>query len=1174
MATLEVHDGRGRVERVTITRDQPVMFGSSPMCEIVMTGGGILPFHGRVRWKGVDSRFKVDASPEAQYVLVNGHKMASSSFKQGDEVEVGTYRIFMINDSEPAPTTVPPQRDDVTRVQPPPFIAPPAAGAVIRRGSWRESRGEDGPPAEADPRDDDPTRGRRDRKRARDKASAAATAVAPEPKTGWAALLRKFSPRGYAPGQEEVYSSPLVFGLFVTFCALVLVGVSLYGIITRTAASRLYNQAVENLEDGDYRNAIKRFDEFLKANPEDPRAGKARVHRAMADVRQYTSAAGASWSLALEAEKAMVETAGREEAFRDSSPELDEIVLKTGESLADRAKSTADPKVLTQVDEAVALHNKLAGKSAPALLSKSRIPEKLESARAAVRKAGVRRGAFAAMDAALKEGSSKKVYEARDALTAQYADQAGDRELVKRMTSANDLIRKAVTVDTSGRPAESEPHPLPFGPPTTLVLRVLGTGQTTLPAPPKPGPLVFARADGVAYGLDAATGTPLWQAPVGLASPFPPVPVPGGSTVLAFDVRHDELVLLDARTGKFVWRQEIGEPLADPPLLLGNQVIQATPGGKLLLIDLPTGSLRATVNLGLPLARTPVCDESGQALYVAAEQDCLFVLTRDPLECVGVEYLGHAPGSIACPPARLGRYLVVAENHELNEGRWQVFVLSEDGVKLTHVQDVPVLGWTWGTPATAASVIWAAGDRGGVAAYAVGAYGAKDPFRLIARIPPDADPSGPAFALARSERELWVGSGRSGRYELNPEGQTVEARWTLAGAGPALAPPQLAAGLLVLSQQNVDGPGLALWGVEPVSGNVKWRTVLGAPWPSPPSPAADGRGLDALGADGHTLSLTRDSLAKGGFVTSPIPRPGGFRLPTRSGARVDGEGWTAIVPGRGAGKILVREGQGEFKEVGLPAPLGAKPVAWGRDLFVPGADGRAYLIDPLTGESRAEPFVPPFDRNRRTRWLAPTPVGGEAVVMVDDSGKVRRLVRLNDPRPRLSVSAETSLGKGVVTDPASTKGAVVVVTGDGRARALAAADLSPLGAWTLDAPLALPPSAVAGRCFLADTTGGVLAVGEDGQRLWSVKLPGASSAVAEPPAVRGETVWLLARDGSLHARSLADGSPVARTDLGVLPADGPVACGADLVVPVGPGTLRLLTVAETPAPAESPAGRP
>jgi len=54
---------------------------------------------------------------------------------------------------------------------------------------------------------------------------------------------------------------------------------------------------------------------------------------------------------------------------------------------------------------------------------------------------------------------------------------------------------------------------------------------------------------------------------------------------------------------------------------MGNQLIQATPGGRVYLIDLPTGELRGSCRLGMPLARTPVSDESGQFLYVLADKE-------------------------------------------------------------------------------------------------------------------------------------------------------------------------------------------------------------------------------------------------------------------------------------------------------------------------------------------------------------------------------------------------------------------------------------------------------------------------------------------------------------------------------------------------------------------------
>ena len=45
MATLEIHDDRGKVQRVAVSRDHPALFGSSPECDIVLNAPGILPVY-------------------------------------------------------------------------------------------------------------------------------------------------------------------------------------------------------------------------------------------------------------------------------------------------------------------------------------------------------------------------------------------------------------------------------------------------------------------------------------------------------------------------------------------------------------------------------------------------------------------------------------------------------------------------------------------------------------------------------------------------------------------------------------------------------------------------------------------------------------------------------------------------------------------------------------------------------------------------------------------------------------------------------------------------------------------------------------------------------------------------------------------------------------------------
>ena len=1154
MATLEVHDGPGRVRRVSVSRDQTILFGSSPKCDLVLADPDVLPFHGRLRWKR--DRFKVDASPEAEYLEVNGRRMASSSFRQGDEIQVGPCRIFLISAEDDPSEKVRRPRDDKTRIEPPPFLKNPKedrpqAEATVVQPPPLPRRGRT-PPLEddawADALEDDPPFIPRNEPAARRDVRA---------ERGWGGLIRALKGRDLPPGQERILSSPMVVGLVVALLFLSLASVSLWGIIQRTIASRIYNQAVENLNDGDYRNAIRGFDEFLARNDQDPRAGKARVLSALANVRQFTASAGASWTNALEAERSMVRSVSREPSYRDSSTELAELVLKTAEGLSDRARSLASAEALAEAESALALHARVAGKAAEAFLSRSRVPGKLAEARAAVRKATVRARSLADMDAALRAGSSADVYAARDALIAQYGDLAEDRVLLEKMTAANDLIRRSVVVDTSRRPAETEANVDPFGPTTSLVLRSAPHPSATPTATADTSPsLVFALAEGFANGLDGASGKPLWQVPVGLSSPFPPRPIPGGTTVLAFDARSDELIRLDARTGTLVWRQPLGEPVSDPPLVLGNQVLQATPAGKLLSIDLNSGELRATVNLGMPLARPPVSDEAGQFLYLIADHDCLFILARDPLACVAVAYLGHASGSVACPPARLGRFLVIAENHQVGDSRWHVFVIDEDGTRVRPVQRAAVSGWTWSTPASSGPVLWATGDKGSAAAYAIGTYEAKVPFQLLARTNAEPSASGPSYAIARSEREVWIASGRSTRLELDPEHGKIQPAWTLGEAGPPLAPPQIAGDLLVLTQQYNDGAGVALWGVEPRSGTVRWRTILGADWRVPLASAPGGDALMTLTEDGRSLSLDRERVRSGGFVEVALPKPGDVRIPPGPLARLTSDGLSVLVPGTRSDHLLVGHDPEDPGRVVLPGPIGATPLFWGTDLLVPGIDGRVDLVDPRTGNPRAEPLLASYDRAHPIHWRAPVRLDGDAVALADDAGRVRRLVRSPGGSTRLVVSAEVSLGNDVRSDPISTGNAVILVTVDGRIRALAARDLSPVGAWPLASPLATPPAIVAGRAFLSDEDCNVHAFASDGRRLWSLTL--RDGPAFGPPVALGDSVWFLSRNGSLQRHALDDGAPLDRIDLDILPAGNLQVLDSQIVVPVGLGTLRTL----------------
>jgi len=1162
MATLEIHDAEARVRFVDLDRDHPVLFGSGAACDIVLSGAGVLPVHGRVRWRG--RKFKIDASPDAEFLEINGRKIVSASLRQGDEIRVGPCRLFVLRLEAPAhggrqdrgkrrPKAV--EADEPTQIlQGPPKGRDAASATATRRPALFEKDDllaaldlDDGPEAAAEGPPIAPAGpGRR-----------ASGPKEPGAVARLIARLRGSLEDEAAPGREKVAASPTVLMLAGLLVVLVAMGFWLNAIILRTIATRTYDRAVQLLEDGDNATAIREFDSFLARNPEDRRSDKARTLRALANVRQYIAVSGATWSRALEAAGEMVDSVGDLAAYRDEKSELGDLTIRIGEGLADRARRNVDARSLAEAEAAVKLHARIAGESAPAFLTKSRLPGLIDEARAAIRKAETRASALAAMDQALGRGSAAAVYQARDDLVLAYADLSKDAQVVDRMVKANDLMRQAAKVDPSRRPAETSERPEPLGPATALVER---SRLDPLPAPLPAETIVYALADGAAYAIEGSTGAPLWRVAVGLDAPSSPSAVPGDATALLFDARHHELQRRDARTGRLVWRQEVGESVDSAPLVIGQQVYQTSPGGRLLVLDLDSGELVAALDLGFPITRTPVVDESGRFLYVMGKRDCLFTISRDPLACVDVQYLGHADGSILCPPARLGRFLVVAENDRIADGRWRVFRLDEDGAKPHAVQSLDVAGWTWGTPPTSGSSIWSIGDRGGIEVFAAGDYSSPNPLRSLARLAPDAEEPGPTFGLAATEREVWIASRRAGRYDLDAEAGRLASRFMLGDLGPPAAPVQVLGRRIVLSFQSQSG-GVSLLGLDPSSGKADWETVVGGGWPIRPVASAGDASLVGVDRSGRRFEVSRADLDRGGFVTTRLPRPGDPRTPNAVLQQVEREGRavTVLAPQNGGTEVWAESAasSGSWDRASLPSPAAAVPIPWAGSLFVPAEDGRAYLLDPATGRPEAEPFVPRFERDRSGRWLVPAPLDNGSVILADDSGRVRRLGLEGKPSRRIVIEAEATLDVAIESDPACTRNAVILATADGSIRSLAARDLSPVGAWKLDAPLLGPPVAVGDQVVALDRSGGVTLFGPDGRREWTASL---GAPAVGPPLIRDAFLWVLDRNRRAHGLNLQDGREAEVLELGVQPVGGPVSLGPDLLVPSGLGVFEPLKV--------------
>ncbi len=1165
MAIIEIRDAKGKTERLTITREKPFLFGTNSHCEIVLPGPGVFPIHGRIRWK--NEHFKVQASPEAGQIEVNGKLAEAKTFKTGDELRVGSTRIVLIDDSEDDAEISRKESggradgvDWMTEIESArPAEQPVAASRKAKKSANPVDAEYDRVVAEA-----------MARRIEREKAKKEEQQKTHEPILK--KIARMLASADQKPGEERILTSPLVVGLAATLTFLLIIGVSLWFVSQRNAANSAYLQAVDGLDHGDYRNAILRFEDFMKRFPKDKRTSDAKVFRELANVRQFLSTPGPSLTNGVTAAREMLNKVSGETKFRDVRFELAELVLKASEGLADRAKSTTNPKDLDETRAAIELHNEIVADKdkAEVLVKKSRFLDKLAEAQAAVTRAATRTAALAEMDAGLEKSSSARVYTARDALIAAYPDLMNDRAVVDKLTKANELIRKNVKFDESTKPGIHEPAPDPLGPAASIAFRA---GPDSTRSTGSSDPLVYAYADGFVYGVDGLNGAPLWQTAIGPDSPFAPRAIAGEEpSLVVFDASRSELVRLNGRDGKTIWRRPIDRDqiVEDPPLVLGNQLYQGTVQGNIYVVGLATGALEGTLSLGRRITRTPVADEAGQFLYVTADEANLFILTRDPLSCVAVEYVGHRAGSIPCSPARLGRYLIIVENFDIDQTSWQVYLIDEQGGKIRPVQKLKAKGWTWQTPPWAGSVIWSVTDRGEATVYSVGSYDDKTPLKPIAQVAAEADDMGPTFALARNEHELWRSSSRSTGFEVNGERGSVTAVWNLGEPGPAVAPIQIAEQLAVFTHEAPRQSGTALWGVDPQSGRARWRTFVGVPWPLEPM-RVDDSGMMTLGIDGRPAPIRPELLSKGGFVELPIPASGTFRLPSGKLSRLQVGKIAVILPAPDAAHILIQTGsEQKYQSIDLPAPLSAKPFVWGDSLLVACQDGRVYLIDPATGVSRAEPYVEPFDRTKTVRWFSPVRVADDSVVIPEESGIIRRLTLVDKPQPRLVSTGEAKLGSPIVADAAVAGNIVVAATADGKIRTLLTRDLSPAGAWALEARAAGGPYAAGDMAYVYDAQSRVHAIFSDGRRAWTTT-PGGAGYVGAPVA-RGDVVWLLGRDGVLTGLSTADGSPKKRIPLSVLPASGLLSLGDSIVVPVAPGTLRVFNPSSPGIAAAIPTG--
>ena len=242
-------------------------------------------------------------------------------------------------------------------------------------------------------------------------------------------------------------------------------------------------------------------------------------------------------------------------------------------------------------------------------------------------------------------------------------------------------------------------------------------------------------------------------------------------------------------------------------------------------------------------------------------------------------------------------------------------------------------------------------------------------------------------------------------------------------------------------------------------------------------------------------------------------------------------------------------------EKNLLSPVRSSPTAAGGRVFLVSADGMARALSAADG-TELWTYQGLVEKAALLTNTSPA-VAGDVVIFPYPSGDVVAL-RLADGQPAWTESlARTRLASslGSMTDaarPVVDGGAVFAVGHSGRMVATTARDGQRL--WSLSVPGIQAPAVAGDTVFVVDTSGQLMAITRrDGKVLWTTRLPGTSTWSG--PVLAGNRLWLASNKGQLVGADAATGKVDAQLNIGAPTYIAPIVAGGRLYVLTDAGKL-------------------
>ncbi len=978
-----------------------------------------------------------------------------------------------------------------------------------------------------------------------------------QPKEKGESLISKVRARvtskAVRPGEQDILQSPIVLTLGGGTAVLALVGLTFWFMISREAANRLYDAAVGELNQGKYHQAIQHFDEFLQEHAQHKLAGPARIGRGKARIEREISGGTPHWKAGLSKMDEFIRQNRDLASFSEHHDKLREYAETIAKGAARAAEERKDESLLKTSIDAGKYLDRFSPKDAPPVELQKQIQAARDKAEAAIRKKKTFDRETKSIERAIEVKKPMEALAARQRLLDNYPDFRKDKKLRTLLEETLETEKALVTGEERNRDAETDERQKLIAKPLSLTQHTRSRTDEV-----SAGRTVFAVGKDCCYGIDTVTGDPQWRRVIGLDTPFFPFGVQTSvPAVLVFDTNHKELVLLDRRTGKLIWRQPIGENLSGPPLVHEGQIYLPTLAKHLCKIDVDTGRMTTRLTFSQNVLAPPalISYSEGNGLLLAGDAALLYTLILRPLACAAVSNFGHKAGSISSPLVKMGRLVLMAENTGLNKCWLRALAVDEQTKRVSQVAQKDVGGQVRDTPVLRGKTLFVPYGQEQIAAFTVSDNGDQRPLTLIAKHPLQNSVPGPMFLSVGPDGQLWMAS--SALRKLLLKTKSIKLDPAEAAVGLSSQPLQSIGQWLYIGRQMPYSRAVFFTQTDRERMTSHWRTVVGS---RVLSTTVSQQGVAVCVTEaGSIFRISGEQIKQGGFVhetAASLKLPEKLRDPLH--ATLLGDGRIAVNCGAPEPRLWIVNQAGQIsQQIKLDAPLQADPVVLGTGIVLP-LPGKLRFVPRGSSAVRVEDFVAPVTKERKTKWVQLAALDQNQLIVVDSRGK---LARIQNRQQHLAQASKLQLDNPIDVKFCVHDGRIMLADAKARLLILDASSMDTLAETQLDAPASNSLWLAGDRLFVE--TGrehlNCFAVKPELKHLWSVPLEGFP--LAGKPLTSGKLLVVARQNGDVWALDPAAGKVRPLVSIGQPLSFGPIAVGSFLVVSSIDGSLYRVEAA-------------